>query len=205
MNMCGIGSTEMLHMFMSNHEGDIRYGSSGKLLDGYEARLIDHEGKPTPAGEVGNLWIRGASAAIGYWQRPETTAQTFVDDWVRTGDLYRCDEDGFWWHMGRSDDCFKPTGQWVSPVEVEGVLARHNGVRAAVVVEGFDKDGLSCVCAFVVPQRPNAMLEDELRHHCDAVLPRFKQPRRYIFVDELPYTATGKVQRFKLREQLRGS
>ena len=88
-------------------------------------------------------------------------------------------------------------------MEVEGVLARHNGVRAAAVVEGFGKDGLSCVCAFVVPQQPNAMLEDELRHHCEAVLPRFKQPRHYIFVDELPYTATGKVQRFKLREELR--
>ncbi len=201
----GIGSTEMLHMFMSNHEGDVRYGSSGKLLKGYEARLIDHEGASTKTGEVGNLWIRGGSAASCYWHRSETSAETFVDGWVRTGDLYRCDEDGFWWHMGRSDDCFKPTGQWVSPVEVEGVLARHNGVRAAAVVEGFDKDGLSCVCAFVVPQQPNAMLEDELRHHCEAVLPRFKQPRHYIFVDELPYTATGKVQRFKLREELRSA
>ncbi|PYS77455.1 MAG: benzoate-CoA ligase family protein, partial [Acidobacteria bacterium] len=120
----GIGSTEMLHMFMSNHEGDVRYGSSGKLLTGYEARLIDHDGVATQMGEVGNLWIRGGSAAVGYWQRPETTAETFVDGWVRTGDLYRCDRDEFWWHMGRSDDCFKPTGQWVSPVEVEGVLLR---------------------------------------------------------------------------------
>jgi benzoate-CoA ligase family protein len=202
----GIGSTEMLHMFMSNHEGAVRYGSSGKLLRGYEARLIDHEGVATPSGEVGNLWIRGASAAIGYWQRPETTAQTFVDDWVRTGDLYRCDGDGFWWHTGRSDDCFKPTGQWVSPIEVENVLLRHEAVRAAAVVEGFDNDGLSCVCAFVVNRTSsaeNTVLENELRAHCEGALPRFKQPRRYIFVPDLPYTATGKVQRFKLREQLR--
>src|SRR6266478_4245704 len=106
----GIGSTEMLHMFMSNHTGEVRYGSSGNLLRGYKARLIDHEGVATPSGEIGNLWIRGGSAAIGYWHRPETTAETFVDGWVRTGDLYRRDADGFWWHMGRSDDCFKPTG-----------------------------------------------------------------------------------------------
>jgi len=203
----GIGSTEMLHMFMSNHGGDVRYGSSGKLLQGYEARLVDHEGEPTPAGEVGNLWIRGGSAALRYWQRPEASAETFVDGWTRTGDLYAQDEDGFWWHMGRSDDCFKPTGQWVSPIEVEGALLRHEGVRAAAVVEGFDRDGLSCVCAFVVSERPNdsSILEDELRARCETALPRFKQPRRYIFVDELPYTATGKVQRFKLREELRNA
>ena len=204
----GIGSTEMLHMFMSNHEGAVRYGSSGKLLRGYEARLLDHEGVAIPTGEVGNLWIHGDSAAIGYWQRPETTAQTFVDGWVRTGDLYAQDEDGFWWHMGRSDDCFKPTGQWVSPIEVENVLLRHEAVHAAAVVEGFDNDGLSCVCAFVVNRTgsgENTLLENDLRAHCESTLPRFKQPRRYIFVPDLPYTATGKVQRFKLREQLRRS
>ena len=204
----GIGSTEMLHMFMSNHEGEVRYGSSGKLLRGYEARLLDHEGVATPAGKVGNLWIHGDSAAIGYWQRPETTAQTFVDGWVRTGDLYAQDEDGFWWHMGRSDDCFKPTGQWVSPIEVENVLLRHEAVHAAAVVEGFDNDGLSCVCAFVINRTEsgeNTLLENDLRAHCESALPRFKQPRRYIFVPDLPYTATGKVQRFKLREQLRRS
>ena len=204
----GIGSTEMLHMFMSNHESDVRYGSSGKLLDGYQARLIDHEGNPLLSGEVGNLWIRGNSAAAGYWQRPETTAQTFADGWVRTGDLYRSDADGFWWHMGRSDDCFKPTGQWVSPVEVEGVLLRSENIRAAAVVEGFDKDGLSCVCAFVVrgdEEMSAETVEQSLRARCENALPRFKQPRRYVFVSELPYTATGKVQRFKLREQLRRS
>jgi benzoate-CoA ligase family protein len=202
----GIGSTEMLHMFMSNHEGDVRYGSSGKLLRGYEARLIDHDGVATKTGEIGNLWIRGGSAAIGYWQRSETTAETFVDGWVRTGDLYRRDADEFWWHMGRSDDCFKPTGQWVSPVEVEGVLLRSEHVRAAAVVEGFDEHELSCVCAFVVLANTNdglQIVEEQLRAHCESALPRFKQPRRYLFVSELPYTATGKVQRFKLREQLR--
>jgi benzoate-CoA ligase len=199
----GIGSTEMLHMFMSNHEGDVRYGSSGKLLRGYEARLIDHEGVATATGEAGNLWIRGGSAAARYWQRPETSAETFVDGWVRTGDLYLTDADGFWWHQGRSDDCFKPTGQWVSPVEVENVLLRHEAVQAAAVVEGLDERGLSSVCAFVVRAKAGEISEESLRAFCETALPRFKQPRRYLFVSELPYTATGKVQRFKLREQLR--
>lgn len=199
-----IGSTEMLHMFMSNYSGELRYGSSGKLLAGYEAKLVDHEGAPTPAGDEGNLWIRGNSSASRYWQRPEISRATFVDGWTRTGDLYRCDADGFWWHMGRSDDCFKPTGQWVSPVEVESVLLRHESTRAAAVVEGR-KDGLSYVCAFVVlAEGIDAEAEEkDLRAHCEDALPRYKQPRRYVFISELPYTATGKVQRFKLREQLR--
>ncbi|MEK6337777.1 MAG: benzoate-CoA ligase family protein [Acidobacteriota bacterium] len=204
----GIGSTEMLHMFMSNHAGEARYGSSGKLLAGYQARLIDHEGAGVAAGEVGNLWIRGDSAAGRYWQRPETTAETFVDGWVRTGDLYRRDADDFWWHMGRSDDCFKPTGQWVSPIEVENVLLHSSCVRACAVVEGRDQDNLSCVCAVVLPASDKsdpAMNEQELRALCERELPRFKRPRRYVFVSELPYTATGKLQRFKLREQLRGN
>ncbi|MGQ0761085.1 MAG: benzoate-CoA ligase family protein [Acidobacteriota bacterium] len=202
----GIGSTEMLHMFISNHAGEARYGSSGRLLNGYDAKLIDHEGAPVAPDAEGNLWIRGGSAASRYWQRPETSAHTFVEGWMRTGDLYRQDADGFWWHMGRSDDCFKPTGQWVSPVEVEGVLLKSDRVRAAAVVEGFDKDKLSCVCAFVVRANENdgeEVVEQALRALCESALPRFKQPRSYIFVSELPYTATGKVQRFKLRELLR--
>lgn len=204
----GIGSTEMLHMWMSNHEGEVVYGSSGKLLKGYEARLLDPEGQPTPPGAEGNLWVRGASAASGYWNRPETTASTFVDSWVRTGDLYRHDAGGSWFHMGRSDDCFKSSGQWVSPVEVEGVLLRHKSIRSVAVVEDFDSDWLPCACAFVV--RTDAAgddleLEAALRELARADLPRHKQPRRYIFVSELPYTATGKTQRFKLRERLKDS
>ncbi|HET6976096.1 MAG TPA: benzoate-CoA ligase family protein [Pyrinomonadaceae bacterium] len=202
----GIGSTEMLHMFMSNHKNDVRYGSSGRLLYGYEARLLDEHGDPSPAGTEGNLWIKGDSAAMYYWERPETTAQTFVDGWVRTGDLYRCDDDGYWYHMGRSDDCFKSSGQWVSPVEVEGTLLRHTGVARVAVVEDFDSDQLPCACAFVVKHElefDSNQLEHELRKLASQTLPRFKQPRRYVFVDELPYTATGKIQRFKLRQQLK--
>jgi benzoate-CoA ligase len=198
----------MLHMFMSNHEGDVRYGSSGTLLKGYEARLLDEHGTPTPADTEGNLWIKGNSAALYYWERPDATAQTFIDGWVRTGDLYRCDPYGYWFHMGRSDDCFKSSGQWVSPVEVEGVLLRHAGVARAAVIEGFDSDQLPCACAFVVKQDVESnsdQLEKELSAMAAATLPRFKQPRRYLFVSELPYTATGKIQRFKLRQELRSS
>ena len=202
----GIGSTEMLHMFMSNHEGEVRYGSSGKLLKGYEGRLLDEKGDSTPADGEGNLWIKGESAALYYWERPDATARTFVDGWVHTGDLYRRDGDGYWFHIGRSDDCFKSSGQWVSPVEVEGVLLRHAGVARAAVVEDFDSDRLPCACAFVVKQdvkSDSAHLEEELRALTAGSLPRFKRPRRYLFVPELPYTATGKIQRFKLRQELR--
>ncbi|PYS75010.1 MAG: benzoate-CoA ligase family protein [Acidobacteria bacterium] len=203
----GIGSTEMLHMFMSNHPGDVKYGSSGKLLEGYEARLLDEYGELV-AGNEGNLWIKGGSAALGYWERPEETTRTFVDGWVRTGDLYQRDKSGYWIHMGRSDDCFKSSGQWVSPVEVEGALLRHARVRQVAVVEDFDSDQLPCACAFVVSdgvESNSTSLEQELREMVATLLPRFKQPRLYVFVDELPYTATGKIQRFKLRQELRNN
>ena len=202
----GIGSTEMLHMWMSNHDNEVRYGSSGKVLRGYEARLLDEHGNPAPTGATAHLWVKGPSAASGYWQRPEATMQTFIDGWVRTGDLYRCDEDGYWWHMGRGDDCFKSSGQWVSPVEVEGMLLLHPLVSRAVVVEDFDEDGLPCPSAFLVCQ-DSALepirIEDELRQLLKQKLPRFKRPRKYLFVKDLPYTATGKIQRFRLREELR--
>jgi benzoate-CoA ligase family protein len=201
----GIGSTEMFHMWMSNYHDEVRYGSSGKLIKGYEAQLLDPEGNPLPVGAEGNLWVKGASAALGYWRKPEVTAATFVDGWVRTGDLYRQDADGYWYHMGRSDDCFKSSGQWVSPVEVEGALLKHDGVNRIAVVEDFDENGLPCACAFVIKTNSaadDAELEEQLNKLAREKLPRFKQPRKYVFVDELPYTATGKIQRFKLRERL---
>ena len=204
----GIGSTEMFHMWMSNHEGEVRYGSSGKLLNGYEARLLDPNGAPTPQGSEGNLWVKGASAALGYWNKAEVTAETFVAGWVRTGDLYRQEADGYWYHMGRSDDCFKSSGQWVSPVEVEGMLLKHAGVNRVAVVADFDENDLPCPCAFVIKANnadDTAGLELQLKTLAREELPRFKQPRRYVFVDELPYTATGKIQRFKLRERLKKS
>ena len=202
----GIGSTEMLHMFMSNHANEVRYGSSGRLLKGYEARLVDEHGEPVPVDTEGNLWIKGDSAALYYWDNAEATANTFVEGWVRTGDLYRVDSDGYWYHMGRGDDCFKSSGRWVSPVEVEGALLRHAGVARAAVVEAFDSNQLPCACAFVVKQEvesDSAQLEHELRKLAAESLARFKQPRRYVFVTDLPYTATGKIQRFKLRKKIR--
>ena len=201
----GIGSTELLHMFMSNRVDDLRYGSSGKLLGGYAARLVTDNGEAA-IGEEGHLWIKGASAAMYYWEKPEETKRTFVDGWVRTGDLYKCDDEGYWFHMGRSDDCFKSSGQWVSPVEVEGVLIRNEEVHGVAVVEDFDTDGLPCACAFVVCNRVESdveTVEKNLRSLADQSLPRFKRPKHYRFVEELPYTATGKVQRFKLRNELR--
>jgi len=180
----GIGSTEMLHMFISNTEGNMRYGSSGKVLPGYEARLLDQSGDPTPTGAEGNLWVKGASAAMGYWERP-TPRPNICDGWVRTGDLYRQSPDGYYIHMGRSDDCFKSSGQWVSPVEVEGVLLRNEAVMRAAVVEDFSEDGLPCACAFVVQREldsDDARLEEALRALAREHLPRFKQPRRYVFV-----------------------
>ncbi len=202
----GIGSTEMLHMWMSNHSGEVRYGSSGKLLKKYKARLVDQEGNTSAPLQEGNLWVMGASTAQGYWNKPEATASTFVDGWVRTGDLYRSDADGYWFHLGRSDDCFKSSGQWVSPVEVEGALLRHEGVSQVAVVADLDDAQLPCASAFVVCKQVESdptRIEAELRQLTRELLPRFKQPRRYLFVQELPYTATGKVQRFKLREELK--
>jgi benzoate-CoA ligase len=204
----GIGSTEMLHMWMSNFSGEVCYGSSGKLLHGYHARLLNQEGLPVASGEAGNLWVQGASAASGYWERPEATASTFVDGWVRTGDLYSFDPDGYWYHLGRSDDCFKSSGQWVSPVEVEGVLSQHHSVHTSAVVQDFDETGLPAPCAFILRANSDSNdsdLEAELRALSKDALPRFKRPRKYLFVSELPYTATGKIQRFKLREQLLGA
>ena len=201
----GIGSTEMLHMFMSNHDGDLRYGTSGKLLAGYEARLLTETGE-VGIGEEGQLWIKGNSAAMRYWEKPEESKRTFVDGWVRTGDLYKRDADGYWTHMGRSDDCFKSSGKWVSPIEVEGVLLRSKEVVRVAVVEDFDANGLPGACAFVVCKELEsdlARVEQKLRELAANALPRFKQPRRYMFVQELPYTVTGKIQRFKLRQELK--
>src|SRR5262245_16961770 len=194
----GIGSTEMLHMFMSNKLNDVCYGSSGKILAGYEARLLDEHGEPSAEGAEGNLWIKGSSAASGYWERPEETERTFVDGWVRTGDLYRCDETGHWFHMGRSDDCFKSSGQWVSPVEVEGVLLRHANVARAAVVEDFDQDSLPCACAFVVSHNAESdtgSLETELRSLAASALHKFKQPQWYVLEKEYTYTATSNIMR----------
>lgn len=201
----GIGSTEMLHIFISNREGNSRAGSSGTVVDGYDARLVNDAGEDVDANESGNLWVRGGSATAGYWNRPDLTDSTIVNDWVRTGDIYRRDADGFFYHIGRSDDCFKVHGLWVSPIEVESVLVSHAAVSEAAVVCAIDASGLATAWAYVVirqGERPDSSenaLEDELRKFACSRLPQYKVPRHIQFIEEMPRTSTGKIQRYKLR------
>ncbi|HET9529110.1 MAG TPA: benzoate-CoA ligase family protein [Blastocatellia bacterium] len=197
----GIGSTEMLHIFISNREERIIAGSSGSIVKGFEAILLDEHGIETIPGEPGNLWVRGESATVGYWNRPDLTAGTIRDGWVKTGDIYRIEEGGYFFHVGRSDDCFKVKGLWVSPIEVESALLGHPSVIEAAVVEAKDKGGLATVRAFVVIRQgiEREGLKDELRSFAAARLPQHKLPSQIEFLKELPRTATGKVQRYKLR------
>jgi benzoate-CoA ligase family protein len=199
----GIGSTEAAHMFISNKPGDIRPGSSGKVVDGYAARIVDAEGKLVPPGDTGRLQISGDSVAAGYWNRHEKTKSTFLGDWLDTGDTYRMDEDGYYWYAGRSDDMLKVGGQWVSPVEVENTLVAHEAVLEAAVIGVADQDGLIKPVAYVVPRRGHTgsdALGRELQDFVKGRIAPFKYPRHIHFVDELPKTATGKIRRFKLRE-----
>jgi benzoate-CoA ligase family protein len=200
----GIGSTEMLHIFISNREGQAREGSSGTLVPGYAARLVDDQ--VTEVDQLGNLWVRGLSAMAGYWNRPDLTRETIQDGWVRTGDVYRRDEDGFFYHVGRSDDCFKVSGLWVSPIEVEGALLVHNSVAEAAVVSAANRDGLATAKAYVVIRgEKKEGLKVELIDFVASRLAAYKAPSQIEFIDEMPRTATGKIQRFKLRETERPS
>ncbi len=199
----GIGSTENWHIFLSNRPGDIRPGSSGKPFDGYELELVDDEGRELhEPGVVGNLWVKGETAARSYLRRPEQSAHTFRGEWLVTGDKYARDADGYYWHAGRSDDMLKVGGIWVSPVEVEGALMAHEAVLECAVVGSLDEAGLVKPKAFVVRKPGRALGHDlaaELIAHCRARMAEYKRPRWIEFVDELPKTATGKIQRFRLR------
>jgi benzoate-CoA ligase len=199
----GIGSTEMCHTFICNRRGQVRPGSSGTLVPGYEARIVDESGAGVPEGETGDLLVRGHSAFAGYWQQPERTASTMLGDWVRTGDRYRRDADGTFWYVGRSDDMIRASGMWVSPVEVESALVEHAAVLEAGVVGATDANELVKPLAFVVPtagHEPGPALEREIQDFVREQLAAYKCPRRIVFLPELPKTATGKIQRFKLRE-----
>ena len=203
----GIGSTEMLHIFLSNREGKTRAGSSGVVVEGYAARLLDDGGTEVGPNELGNLWVQGGSATTGYWNLPELTERTIQEGWVRTGDVYRRDEDGFFYHIGRSDDCFKVRGLWVSPIEVESVLISHEAVSEAAVVSSVDDKGLATAQAYVVirqGERGDA-LKDDIRRFAGSRLPQYKVPSRIEFIEEMPRTSTGKVQRYKLRADSRRS
>ena len=200
----GIGSTEVLHIFISNCHGRVRPGSSGELVPGYQARLIDEHGAEVPEGEVGNLLIRGDSTCAYYWNKHERTKDTIEGHWIRTGDKYRRDEDGYYWYAGRSDDMLKVGGIWVSPVEIENTLVEHPAVQEAGVVARRDRDELEKPVAYVVlaaGHEPSAALAQELQDFVRQKIAEYKRPRWIEFVPELPKTATGKTQRFKLRER----
>jgi benzoate-CoA ligase family protein len=199
----GIGSTEALHMFISNRPGAIRPGSSGQIVDGYEARILDTSREPVPPGEIGNLWVQGDSICACYWNKHEQTKQTIEGGWLRTGDKYTQDADGYYWYAGRSDDMLKVGGQWVSPVEVENALLQHPDVQECGVVGREDHDALVKPMAFVV-LRAGVEASDvrgvELEQWVRTRLADYKRPRWVAFLPELPKTATGKIQRFKLRQ-----
>jgi benzoate-CoA ligase family protein len=198
----GIGSTEILHIFISNQPGAIRPGASGKLVAGYEAQILDDNGQPVPQGEIGNLLIMGDSTCSMYWNKHERTKDTIEGHWIRTGDKYYQDSDGYFWYAGRSDDMLKVGGIWVSPVEVENALVEHPAVLECGVVGREDHDRLLKPMAYVVLRQEvtgTPELARELQDFVRSRLAEYKRPRWVEFVPELPKTATGKTQRFKLR------
>jgi 4-hydroxybenzoate-CoA ligase len=199
----GVGSTEMLHQYVCNSPGALKYGTSGRPVPGYEIRLVDEQGRDVPDGEVGEMLVRGPSAADGYWNQREKSRATFEGGWTRSGDKYIRDAEGYFTYQGRTDDMFKVSGIWVSPFEVESALAGHDAVLEAAVVPKEDSDGLVKPKAFIVlkPGKTAANgLPEELKEHVKAKAGMWKYPRWIEFVDGLPKTATGKIQRFKLRE-----
>lgn len=200
----GLGSTEMLHIFLTQRPGAVRYGCTGKPVDGYAVRLVDDDGREVGEGEIGNLHVNGPTSASAYWRNPEKSAAAFQGEWTVTGDKYIRDADGWYTYAGRGDDMLKVGGIYVSPIEVEEALACHEDVVEAAVVGAEDEAGLVKPHAFVVLREGVAEDEpkaDELRAHVKSKLAPYKYPRWISFVDELPKTATGKIQRFRLRDQ----
>ena len=200
----GLGSTEMLHIFLSNRPGEVRYGTTGKPVPGYDIRLVDEDGKPVTKGEIGELQVAGPTSAAYYWNNREKSRATFLGAWTRSGDKYTEDNDGYFTYSGRNDDMLKVSGIWVSPFEVESAVASHAAVLEAAVVGKTDENGLVKPKAYVVlraeiTQTPE--LAADLQQHVKSTLAPYKYPRWIEFIDELPKTATGKIQRFKLRGQ----
>jgi 4-hydroxybenzoate-CoA ligase len=199
----GVGSTEMLHIFLSNRPGDVVYGTSGRAVPGYDLRLVNEDGQEiTAPGEIGELLVSGHSAADGYWNKRRKSRTTFEGEWTRTGDKYEMTPEGRYVYCGRTDDMFKVSGIWVSPFEVEQALVAHPGVLEAAVVAARDESGLEKPKAFIVPKagQDGAALAEELREFVKARIGKWKYPRWIEVVEDLPKTATGKIQRFKLRE-----
>jgi benzoate-CoA ligase len=197
-----IGSTEALHMMISNVPGAIRPGSSGKILPGFDAKILDDNDQPVPRGEIGNLLVQADSTCACYWNDHEKTKNTISGHWLRTGDKYHQDEDGYFWYAGRSDDMQKVSGVWVSPIEIERVLAEHPAVQEVAVVfrNGADELPKPAACVVLRDDGPGTPeLARELQQFVLDRLPVYKRPHWVEFLPELPKTATGKVQRFKLR------
>lgn len=200
-----IGSTEVLHMFIANRPGAVRPGSSGQIIPGYEAKIVDENNQELPRGEIGNLLVKSDSTCAFYWNQHEKTKDMIQGHWIRTGDKYYQDEDGYFWYAGRSDDMLKCSGVWVSPVEIESVLIEHPAVLEAAVIGKEDRDQLLKPVACVVLREgmsASTQLARELEEFVVARLPVYKRPRWVEFFPELPKTATGKLQRFKLRQAL---
>lgn len=198
----GVGSTEMLNAFLSNRPGEVRYGTSGREFDGYKLRLVDDEDNDIDADTIGELLVLGGSSAEGYWNKPEKSRDTFQGKWVRTGDKYYRDKDGYYHYCGRTNDMFKVSGRWVSPFEVEQALVSYPAVLEAAVVARKDDKGLIKPKAFVVLKKSHHHdgLFEILKTHVKTSVGVWKYPRWIDFVDDLPKTATGKIQRYKLRE-----
>jgi benzoate-CoA ligase len=200
----GLGTTEMLHVFLTNRPGDNKYGTTGKAVPGYQIELRGEDGKPVKQGEMGELYVRGTTSAVMYWNNREKSRDTFRGDWTRCGDKYIQDQDGFYVCCGRADDMLKVSGIYVSPFEVEAALCSHPEVLEAAVVGWFDDERLVKPKAFVVLKLPDKASEDlasVLREHVKQKLAPYKYPRWIEFRSELPKTATGKIQRFKLRAE----
>jgi benzoate-CoA ligase len=199
-----IGSTEALHMFIANRPGAVRAGSSGQIIPGYEAKIVDENDLQVPQGQIGNLLVKADSTCSHYWNQHEKSKDTIVGHWIRTGDKYYKDEDGYFWYAGRSDDMLKCSGVWISPVEIENVLIDHPAVQEVAVVGREDRDQLLKPVACVVLKQGQVggpELARQLQEFVVGRLPIYKRPRWVEFFDELPKTATGKLQRYKLRER----
>ena len=198
-----IGSTEALHMFIANRPGAVRPGSSGQIMPGYEARIVDENGNDLPDGEVGSLLIKGDSVCAYYWNQHEKTKETIQGHWIRTGDKYYRDPDGYYWYVGRNDDMMKVKGMWVSPIEIESVLMEHPMVQEAAAIGNADGNNLVKPAAYVVLKKGTSntpQMIEEIRQHVLRRLAAYKCPQVFEVVNELPKTATGKIQRYKLRQ-----
>jgi benzoate-CoA ligase len=198
----GIGSAELFHIYISNRFGEVRPGSLGRLVPGYDARVVAPDGSDVPDGEIGTLWVKGDSAALCYWQAHEKSKEVLRGDWVVSGDLFRRDAEGYFYYAGRADDMLKVGGIWVSPMEVESCLLRHENVLEVAVVGFEDDDGLVKPLAYVVPKHaaPSENLAQALVAHCKKELARYKAPHRIEFVNALPRSDRGKILRRELRK-----